>query len=159
MDLGLVWVLRPKVIGWLGGTGVVLLDRDLRMENSFEELERWSALDKVSSQRWRLNWEEAEVIWEFRIGIWGFVGSDRRRVSRSFVSLATSGRDWGIKSLRKSAGIACFEALSRALRNVFSPVEQDEGGGREEKVRSVSKVKRSQSAFLKLKYVLIGRGF
>ena len=52
---------------------MVLLDRDLRMENSFEELERWSALDKVSSQRWRLNWEEAELIWEFRIGIWGFV--------------------------------------------------------------------------------------
>ena len=79
---------------------MVLPDRDLRMENSFEELERWSALDKVSSQRWRLNWEEAEVIWEFRIGIWGFVGSDRRRASRSFESLATSGGDWGTKFLR-----------------------------------------------------------
>lgn len=100
MDLDLVWVLRPKVIGWLGGTGVVLPDRDLRMENSFEELERWSALDKVSSQRWRLNWEEADVIWEFRIGIWGFVGSDRRRASRSFESLATSGGDWGTKFFR-----------------------------------------------------------
>ena len=69
VDFGLVKVLWTKEIGWFGVTGEDLLERDLIIEKSFEELERWSALERVAFNRWREYSEEAEEIWLLRMGI------------------------------------------------------------------------------------------
>ena len=151
MDLGFVKVLLEKEMGWLGGTGEDLLDRDLMMEKSFEELVWWSALERVASHRWRVYLEEAEEIWELRIGIWGLAESICRRASRSFMSAATSGGVCGMKFLRSPAGMECLEAVRIVLRKESSPVSQEMGLGSEEKSSSDSVVKESHSAFLKLK--------
>ena len=51
----------------------------------------------------------------------------------------------------KPAGMECFEAVLRTFLRDFSPVEQEEGGGREAKSVSVSWMQEGQSARLKLK--------
>lgn len=52
----------------------------------------------------------------------------------------------------------CLEAVRIVFRKESSPDSQEEGFGREEKSCSDSVVKESQSAFLKLKYVLMRLG-
>ena len=134
ITLGLVWVLEAKEIGWLGGEGEFFPERDLRMDQNLEGLREGVDFSRSSCQHRRAYWEKEEAMLLLRVGMLGSAGLEERRRSLCLMRCGTSGGALGIKSLRKPAGIKSFEAFRRILRKVFSPVAQEEGWGREEKV-------------------------
>ena len=49
MDFDLLKVLGPKEMGWLGGVGEILPERDLRRAQWRDEFRTWLDWDRVSS--------------------------------------------------------------------------------------------------------------
>ena len=155
---GEVKTLFLKEMGWFAGGELCLPERDLRRDQNLAGLVLWSALERRSCH-FSLEWVSVrEEISSLRIGILGSVGLDLRIESRSRIrALADLGKERDL-FLMKPAGTKCFEEVWRILRKMASPWEQDEGEGRSLKRISVSRVKDSQSAFLKLWNVLNGQG-
>ena len=90
------------------------------------------------------------MIWSLRIGILGSAGFVSRIES---LSRMRAFADWGKERdlfLMKPEGTKCFEEVWRIFRKMASPWEQEEGIGSSLNKDSVSRVKDSQSAFLKL---------
>ena len=139
MDLDLVWIFGPKEMGWFGGTAEDLPERDLRRDQYLAGLDRWSDLERVSSQRWRACWEKEDWIRSFRILILGSEGFWCLKESLSVIRRLASGGEWGVNDLRKPAGMECFEAVLRIFLKDFSPLAQEEGVGRDAKSSSVSR--------------------
>ena len=144
-------ILGPNDIGWFGGMAEDLPERDFSRDQYLEGLELWWEFDRVSSQRWRADWEKAEDIFRLRSPMSGSVGSFCLMRSRWAIRETTSGGVKGEWFLRKPAGMECEEAERRIFRKVFSSLSHEVGGGMFLKDSSVSRVKFVQFAFLKLK--------
>ena len=84
------------------------------------------------------------------MGTRGLVGSWERSRSRSFISDTASGDRPGVKLGMLPRGMYFLDAVRRIWRKGASPDPQEKGRPATENRSSVSRVKHSQSAFLKL---------